>query len=129
MLSATTKKVLELNGQFLEIGEDLARPIGLTAGPVAGPGRRAEAAPPGGWDCPDDRHHLAERPAHGRDTPTRANPIEVASPIPDAAPVTSATRPSMVAIFLIIPALGSRVGENFVQRRKWIGRMARRVRR
>ena len=31
LLSATTKKVFELNGQFLEIGEDLARPIGLTA--------------------------------------------------------------------------------------------------
>ena len=28
--------------------------------------------------------------------------------MPDAAPVTSATRPSMVAMFLILPALGAR---------------------
>jgi hypothetical protein len=37
-------------------------------------------------------------------TPSRANPIEVARPMPDAAPVTSATRLSIVAICLIIPA-------------------------
>ena len=31
LLSATAKTVFRLNGQFLEIGEELARPIGLTA--------------------------------------------------------------------------------------------------
>ena len=31
LLSATAKTIFRLNGQFLEIGEDLARPIGLTA--------------------------------------------------------------------------------------------------
>jgi DNA-binding MarR family transcriptional regulator len=31
LLSATAKTIFQLNGQFLEIGEDLARPIGLTA--------------------------------------------------------------------------------------------------
>jgi DNA-binding MarR family transcriptional regulator len=31
LLSATAKAIFQLNGQFLEIGEELARPIGLTA--------------------------------------------------------------------------------------------------
>jgi DNA-binding MarR family transcriptional regulator len=31
LLSATAKTIFKLNGQFFEIGEDLARPTGLTA--------------------------------------------------------------------------------------------------
>src|SRR6478752_4556183 len=56
-----------------------------------------------------------------------ANPIEVAAPIPDAAPVTSATRPSTVAIFLIIPALGGRVGEKLLSRQRWRGGAAQQL--